>query len=136
MEFILFILLGSTIGILSGFFGIGGGIILTPLLLILGYPASTAIVLSLLLTLGSTVTGTVSHMRLKNFHVRDALAVGLSDRRFCRHHAGRLLARTTDWSRCHDFCPLHSLVDVVCDSVLKTIETKTSRRTYHTSESL
>ncbi|WP_214808724.1 sulfite exporter TauE/SafE family protein [Exiguobacterium sp. s102] len=78
MEFILFILLGSTIGILSGFFGIGGGIILTPLLLILGYPPSTAIVLSLLLTLGSTVTGTVSHMRLKNFHVRDALAVGLS----------------------------------------------------------
>jgi len=74
----LFVLLGAVIGILSGFFGIGGGIILTPLLLILGYAPSTAIVLSLLLTLASTMTGTVSHLRLKNVHLRDALTVGIS----------------------------------------------------------
>ncbi len=78
MMYISFILLGATIGILSGFFGIGGGIILTPLLLILGYEASTAIVLSLLLTLGSTVTGTLSHLRLKTFRFRDAGIIGLS----------------------------------------------------------
>lgn len=78
MMYISFMLLGATIGILSGFFGIGGGIILTPLLLILGYEASTAIVLSLLLTLGSTVTGTLSHLRLKTFRFRDAGIIGLS----------------------------------------------------------
>lgn len=78
MMYISFILLGATIGILSGFFGIGGGIILTPLLLILGYEASTAIVLSLLLTLGSTVTGTLSHLRLKTFRFRDAGIIGMS----------------------------------------------------------
>ena len=78
MMYISFMLLGAIIGILSGFFGIGGGIILTPLLLILGYEASTAIVLSLLLTLGSTVTGTLSHLRLKTFRFRDAGIIGLS----------------------------------------------------------
>lgn len=31
------ILLGVSVGVLSGFFGIGGGTILVPLLLILGY---------------------------------------------------------------------------------------------------
>jgi len=46
--------------------------------LILGYEASTAIVLSLLLTLGSTVTGTLSHLRLKTFRFRDAGIIGLS----------------------------------------------------------
>jgi len=78
MMYISFMLLGAIIGILSGFFGIGGGIILTPLLLILGYEASTAIVLSLLLTLGSTVTGTLSHLQLKTFRFRDAGIIGLS----------------------------------------------------------
>ncbi|WP_312452133.1 sulfite exporter TauE/SafE family protein [Exiguobacterium sp.] len=78
MIYISFTLLGATIGILSGFFGIGGGIILTPLLLILGYEASTAIVLSLLLTLGSTMTGTLSHLRLKTFRFRDAGVIGLT----------------------------------------------------------
>ncbi|MGX8237730.1 sulfite exporter TauE/SafE family protein [Exiguobacterium undae] len=78
MELLLFLLLGAAIGILSGFFGIGGGIILTPLLLILGYAPSTAIVLSLLLTLGSTVTGTFAHLRQNNFHLRDAGTIGLA----------------------------------------------------------
>lgn len=100
MEFLSFIILGTVIGILSGFFGIGGGIILTPLLLILGYPVSTAIVLSLILTLGSTITGIFSHIRLKNVHLRDSLAVGLSGvlgsifiTPFC------FLARKKCWSR-------------------------------------
>lgn len=78
MDLLLFLVLGAAIGILSGFFGIGGGIILTPLLLILGYTPSTAIVLSLLLTLGSTVTGTFAHLRQNNFHLRDAVTIGVS----------------------------------------------------------
>ncbi|WP_410241888.1 TSUP family transporter, partial [Enterococcus faecium] len=54
LQVLQFLLLGTLIGILSGFFGIGGGILLTPLLLVFGYEASAAIALSLMLTLGST----------------------------------------------------------------------------------
>jgi len=76
LAFYYFLILGFFIGIISGFFGIGGGIILTPLLLILGYAPSVAISTSLMLTLGSTVSGTLSHLRLKNVVWRDSLVVG------------------------------------------------------------
>ncbi|WP_290753485.1 sulfite exporter TauE/SafE family protein [Exiguobacterium sp. UBA3968] len=76
LAFYYFLILGFFIGIISGFFGIGGGIILTPLLLILGYAPSVAIATSLMLTLGSTVSGTISHLRLKNVVWRDSLVVG------------------------------------------------------------
>ncbi|MFN4213742.1 sulfite exporter TauE/SafE family protein [Exiguobacterium sp.] len=71
-----FLLLGTLIGILSGFFGIGGGILLTPLLLVFGYEASAAIALSLMLTLGSTTAGTISHIKLKNVNRKHALLIG------------------------------------------------------------
>ncbi|WP_114570896.1 sulfite exporter TauE/SafE family protein [Exiguobacterium flavidum] len=76
MEMVMFIGLGIGIGVLSGFFGIGGGIILTPLLLIMGKSPSEAIALSLLLTLGSTVTGAFSHAKRKNVVWRDAAIIG------------------------------------------------------------
>lgn len=76
MEWVLFLIGGLLIGILSGFFGIGGGIVLTPILLISGHSPSHAIMLSLMLTLGSTVSGTVAHIRLKNVEGRLAIALG------------------------------------------------------------
>ncbi|WP_299745909.1 sulfite exporter TauE/SafE family protein [uncultured Rossellomorea sp.] len=76
MEWLLFIIGGAVIGIISGFFGIGGGIVLTPTLLVLGYEPSQAIVLSLMLTLGSTATGTVSHIQLKNVNMKLAVVLG------------------------------------------------------------
>jgi uncharacterized protein len=78
MEWILFMIGGAVIGIISGFFGIGGGIVLTPTLLVLGYEPSQAIILSLMLTLGSTVTGTLSHLRLGNVNKKLAVLLGLS----------------------------------------------------------
>ncbi|MCY1692383.1 TSUP family transporter [Exiguobacterium sp. SL14] len=96
--YILFILLGAIIGILSGFFGIGGGIILTPLLLILGYEASTAIVLSLLLTLGSTITEYTLASSLKNIPFSRCWNYwSVRDHWFCVNHTSRLLARASCW---------------------------------------
>ncbi len=77
LQVLQFLLLGTLIGILSGFFGIGGGILLTPLLLVFGYEASAAIALSLMLTLGSTTAGTISHIRLRNVNVSHALWIGV-----------------------------------------------------------
>jgi uncharacterized membrane protein YfcA len=78
MSIIWFLPLGIFIGILSGFFGIGGGIILTPLLLILGFRPSVAIGTSLMLTLGSTISGAVSHSKHNNVKWKDSLTVGIA----------------------------------------------------------
>jgi len=51
------IFLGIGVGILSGFFGIGGGTILIPLLLILGYEIKTAIGISVVQMVFSSVYG-------------------------------------------------------------------------------
>lgn len=76
MEWMMFLIGGLLIGIMSGFFGIGGGIVLTPILLISGYAPSHAIMLSLMLTLGSTLSGALAHIRLKNVEGRLAIVLG------------------------------------------------------------
>ncbi|EQB40383.1 membrane protein [Sulfurimonas hongkongensis] len=49
--------LGATVGVLSGFFGIGGGTILVPLLLILGYEVKIAIGIAVVQMVFSSVYG-------------------------------------------------------------------------------
>jgi len=51
------ICLGLVVGLLSGFFGIGGGTILIPLLLLLGYDTKTAIGISVVQMVFSSVFG-------------------------------------------------------------------------------
>jgi len=51
------VLLGTTVGLLSGFFGIGGGTILVPLLLILGYETKIAIGISVVQMVFSSIYG-------------------------------------------------------------------------------
>ncbi|MEE3290167.1 MAG: sulfite exporter TauE/SafE family protein, partial [Pseudomonadota bacterium] len=43
MEFLLHILAGATVGFAIGLTGVGGGSLMTPLLLVFGYPAPVAI---------------------------------------------------------------------------------------------
>jgi len=52
-----FILLGSSVGALSGFFGIGGGTILIPMLLFLGYATKEAIGISSVVMVGAFFSG-------------------------------------------------------------------------------
>ncbi|MEA3322404.1 MAG: sulfite exporter TauE/SafE family protein [Bacillota bacterium] len=78
MEFILFILLGFSISMLSGFFGIGGGLVLTPVLLLIGYTPIEAISTSLLYTIGTSVAGVYAHFKMKNIQWKAALIVGAS----------------------------------------------------------
>jgi len=51
------ILLGAFVGLLSGFFGIGGGTILVPLLLLLGYDTKVAIGISVVQMVFSSIYG-------------------------------------------------------------------------------
>ncbi|NPA59819.1 MAG: sulfite exporter TauE/SafE family protein [Epsilonproteobacteria bacterium] len=50
-------LIGSFVGVLSGFFGIGGGTILIPVLLILGYDTKVAIGISVVVMVFSSIYG-------------------------------------------------------------------------------
>ena len=57
--------LGSAIGFLSGLFGVGGGFLLTPLLIFLGIPPAVAVGSGATHILSSSVSGVLSHLRRK-----------------------------------------------------------------------
>lgn len=78
MEFLLFILLGFSISMLSGFFGIGGGLVLTPVLLLIGYTPIEAISTSLLYTIGTSMAGVYAHFKMKNIQWKAAVIIGAS----------------------------------------------------------
>ncbi len=54
---ILLILVGASVGTLSGFFGIGGGMILIPLLLLIGVDIKSAIGISIVQMVFSSFYG-------------------------------------------------------------------------------
>ena len=59
--FALFIGFGFMVGVFFGFFGMGGSFLVTPALLILGYPASVAIGSSMAFVFGTAVIATLKH---------------------------------------------------------------------------
>ena len=59
--FALFILFGFMVGVFFGFFGMGGSFLVTPALLILGYPAPVAIGSSMAFVFGTAVIATIKH---------------------------------------------------------------------------
>ena len=78
MEYIIYLLLGGLISVLSGFFGVGGGFILTPILLLVGFSPLEAITTSLFFTVGTSISGITAHIRLKNILWKEGLIMGAS----------------------------------------------------------
>ncbi|WP_423408759.1 sulfite exporter TauE/SafE family protein [Heyndrickxia sp. MSNUG] len=78
MEYILFFVLGGLISVLSGFFGVGGGFILTPILLLMGFSPLQAITTSLFFTVGTSLSGITAHIKLKNILWKEGLIMGTS----------------------------------------------------------
>ena len=58
---VLFVVFGFMVGVLFGFFGMGGSFLITPTLLILGYPASVAIGSGLAFYFGTSVIAVMKH---------------------------------------------------------------------------
>src|SRR5437763_16561586 len=58
--------LGAAIGFLSGVFGVGGGFLLTPLLMFIGVPAPVAVASSANQLVGASVSGVIAHWRRGN----------------------------------------------------------------------
>jgi len=66
----LLVLLGFCAGVLAGFFGIGGGFLVTPALNILGIPVAYAIGTDLAHIMGNSVVATAKHRKLGNVDLR------------------------------------------------------------------
>lgn len=70
-ENILLLLgLGGGIGFLSGLFGVGGGFLLTPLLIMMGIPPAVAVGSGANQVLGASVSGTLAHWKRGTVDVR------------------------------------------------------------------
>ncbi|HWE21565.1 MAG TPA: sulfite exporter TauE/SafE family protein [Hyphomicrobiaceae bacterium] len=66
LNVLLLLLMGFAIGFLSGMFGVGGGFILTPLLIFLGVPPAVAVGTSASQVVAASVSGAVGHWRRNN----------------------------------------------------------------------
>jgi len=58
--------LGAAVGFLSGVFGVGGGFLLTPLLIFIGVPPTVAVASSANQLVGASVSGLLAHWRRGN----------------------------------------------------------------------
>jgi uncharacterized membrane protein YfcA len=58
--------LGAAIGFLSGVFGVGGGFLLTPLLIFIGVPPAVAVASSANQLVGASLSGVIAHWRRGN----------------------------------------------------------------------
>ena len=72
-----FLLLGIGFGVgwLSGLFGVGGGFLLTPLLMLIGIPAPVAVASGANQTLGASVSGLIAQWRRGNVDPRMGLVL-------------------------------------------------------------
>ncbi|MGI1678004.1 MAG: sulfite exporter TauE/SafE family protein [Cellvibrionaceae bacterium] len=66
MEFILYIIAGGAVGIAIGMTGVGGGSLMTPLLILFGFPYNVAIGTDLLYAAITKSGGVISHHKQKN----------------------------------------------------------------------
>ncbi len=66
----LLLAIGFCVGVLAGFFGIGGGFIVTPALNIFGFPMAYAIGTDLSQIMGNSIVATFKHRKLGNVDLR------------------------------------------------------------------
>lgn len=75
-TWVLLILIGFNIGIVSGFFGVGGAFILTPLLNILGLPMASAVGTGLFFALMVSCIGGIRHYFVGNTIIKVSIMLG------------------------------------------------------------
>ncbi len=67
--------LGALVGMLSGIFGVGGGFLMTPLLLFIGIPPAVAVATQANQIVGLSISGVLGHWRRGNVDVRMGLVL-------------------------------------------------------------
>ena len=71
------LVIGVSIGVMSGFFGIGGGMILTPILLLIGFSMKDAIGISIVQMVFSSMYGSYLNHKKGSLNINDGLAIGI-----------------------------------------------------------
>ncbi len=70
VNFLIIIFIGMLVGGLSGLFGVGGGFLMTPLLIFLGIPPAVAVGTEAPHVLASSISGSIAHWRRKNVDIK------------------------------------------------------------------
>lgn len=70
LNLLLLLLMGFAIGFLSGMFGIGGGFILTPMLIFLGVPSAVAVGTGASQVVAASVSSATGHWRRNNIDLQ------------------------------------------------------------------
>ncbi len=70
LNLFLLIGVGGAVGFLSGLLGVGGGFLLTPLLIMLGIPPTVAAASDANAIVGASTSGTIAHFLAKNVDVK------------------------------------------------------------------
>lgn len=70
VDVFLLLLLGGGVGFLSGLFGVGGGFLMTPLLIFVGIPPAVAVGSEAAQIVAASVSGVLAHMRRGNVDFR------------------------------------------------------------------
>jgi uncharacterized membrane protein YfcA len=69
-NMLVFLAMGGAVGFLSGMFGVGGGFLMTPLLIFAGIPAAVAVGTEAAQIAASSVSGAVAHWRRRTVDIR------------------------------------------------------------------
>lgn len=75
VNVLIFLGLGLAVGFLSGLFGVGGGFLLTPLLIFLGIPPAVAVGTGTAHIVASSVSGAISHYQRNNVDIKMGLVL-------------------------------------------------------------
>ncbi|WP_029008502.1 sulfite exporter TauE/SafE family protein [Azospirillum halopraeferens] len=70
LNFLIPVLLGAGVGVLTGMFGVGGGFLMTPSLIFIGVPPAVAVGTEAVKIVGSSVSGVLAHWRKGNVDVQ------------------------------------------------------------------
>lgn len=71
----VYIGMGAAVGFLSGMFGVGGGFLITPLLILTGIPSDVAVGTGSAQVVASSVSGTIAQYRRNNVDVKMGLVL-------------------------------------------------------------
>jgi hypothetical protein len=75
VDALLVLSLGGIVGLLSGLFGVGGGFLMTPLLIFIGIPPAVAVGTQANQIVGASVSGVLGHWRRKNVDAKLGLVM-------------------------------------------------------------